>query len=76
MIYDIHTLQNRFYFHSAIIPSLHSSIPVLLQRLQVDMNGTECVNAHLLVEINYQSDMLPGRGRGQEVLDTLQESRL
>lgn len=33
MIYDIHTLQNRFYFHSSTNPSLHSSIPLLLQRL-------------------------------------------
>jgi phosphoribosylpyrophosphate synthetase len=33
MIYDIHTLQNRFYFHSSTIPSLHTSIPLLLKRL-------------------------------------------
>lgn len=34
MIYDIHTLQNRFYFHSSTVPSLHSSIPLLLHRLK------------------------------------------
>jgi len=34
MIYDIHTLQNRFYFHGAVTPSLHSSIPLLMQRLK------------------------------------------
>ena len=29
MIYDLHTLQNRFYFHSSTIASLHTSIPLL-----------------------------------------------
>eukprot|EP01038_Epipyxis_sp_PR26KG_P005455 gene5455-7549_t len=33
MIYDIHTLQNRFYFHSSTISSLHTSIPLLLERI-------------------------------------------
>jgi len=37
MIYDIHTLQNRFYFHSSTIPSLHTSVYTLLKRL----SGTE-----------------------------------
>eukprot|EP01041_Mallomonas_annulata_P000232 gene232-421_t len=34
MIYDIHALQERFYFHGSTIPSLHSSIPLLLARLE------------------------------------------
>jgi len=34
MLYDLHTLQNRFYFHSSTIPSLHSAIPLLLKRLK------------------------------------------
>ena len=34
MLYDLHTLQNRFYFHSSTIPSLHSAIPLLLERLK------------------------------------------
>lgn len=34
MLYDIHTLQNRFYFHSSTIPSLHSSVPLLFARLR------------------------------------------
>ncbi len=34
MIYDIHTLQNRFYFHSSTVPSLHSAVPVLVRLLQ------------------------------------------
>jgi hypothetical protein len=33
MIYDIHTLQNRFYFHNACIPSMHTTIPLVLERL-------------------------------------------
>ncbi len=34
MIYDIHALQNRFYFHSSCLPSLHSAIPLLFSRLK------------------------------------------
>ena len=34
MIYDIHTLQNRFYFHTGVTPSLHTSIPLLMHRLE------------------------------------------
>ncbi len=34
MIYDIHALQNRFYFHSSCLPSLHSAIPLLFVRLE------------------------------------------
>lgn len=33
IIYDIHALQERFYFHGSTIPSLHSTIPLLLARL-------------------------------------------
>lgn len=33
MIYDIHTLQNRFYFHGATIASLHSAIPQLYSKM-------------------------------------------
>eukprot|EP00049_Salpingoeca_infusionum_P004300 m.76763 g.76763 ORF g.76763 m.76763 type:complete len:363 (+) comp12497_c0_seq3:135-1223(+) len=33
MVFDIHTLQNRFYFGDSIIPRLESAIPVLLERL-------------------------------------------
>ena len=29
MVYDIHTLQNRFYFHSNCVPSLHTTMPLL-----------------------------------------------
>lgn len=34
MLYDLHTLQNRFYFHSSTIPSMHSSVPLLFHRLR------------------------------------------
>ena len=34
MLYDLHTLQNRFYFHSSTVPSLHTAIPLLLARLK------------------------------------------
>jgi phosphoribosylpyrophosphate synthetase len=34
MIYDIHALQERFYFHGSIIPSLHSALPLLIPRLE------------------------------------------
>lgn len=42
MIYDIHSLQNRFYFHSSTIPSLHSSIPLLLKRLSFTQISAIC----------------------------------
>lgn len=32
MIYDIHALQTRFYFHGSTIPSLHSTIPLILPK--------------------------------------------
>ena len=35
MIYDIHALQERFYFHQNIIPSLHSGLPMLRKRIIV-----------------------------------------
>ena len=34
MIYDIHALQNRFFFHGSSIPSLHTSVPLLYSRIQ------------------------------------------
>jgi phosphoribosylpyrophosphate synthetase len=34
MIYDIHALQNRFYFHGSTTPSLHSAMPLLLKRIK------------------------------------------
>jgi hypothetical protein len=33
MIYDLHSLQNRFYFHGSCCPSLHTAIPLLLNRI-------------------------------------------
>lgn len=34
MVYDLHTLQNRFYLHGTCIASLHTTIPVLLSELR------------------------------------------
>ena len=34
MIYDIHALQVRFYFHGSTIPSLHTALPLLFPKLQ------------------------------------------
>ena len=34
MIYDIHALQERFYFHNSTIPSLHTALPLLLKHLK------------------------------------------
>jgi ribose-phosphate pyrophosphokinase len=34
VIYDIHALQERFYFENTVIPRLESAIPILKQRIQ------------------------------------------
>eukprot|EP01136_Pigoraptor_vietnamica_P019498 Opistho-1_new@67167 len=34
LIYDIHALQERFYFSDQVIPRLESAVPLLIQRLQ------------------------------------------
>ena len=34
MIYDIHALQERFYFHGSIIPSLHTALPLVVPYLR------------------------------------------
>jgi len=34
MIYDLHTLQNRFYLHTHAIASLHSAVPLLLRHIE------------------------------------------
>ena len=33
MIYDIHALQERFYFHQNVVPSLHSGLPLLRKHI-------------------------------------------
>lgn len=40
MIYDIHALQNRFYFHGSVTPSLHTCLPLLFARLNT--MGVRC----------------------------------
>ena len=34
MVYDLHTLQNRFYLHNHAIASLHTSVPLLKDRIR------------------------------------------
>mmetsp|Transcript_48693 Transcript_48693/g.136986 ORF Transcript_48693/g.136986 Transcript_48693/m.136986 type:complete len:111 (-) Transcript_48693:1166-1498(-) len=34
LIYDLHTLQNRFYLHGNVIGSLKTTIPLLLPEIQ------------------------------------------
>ena len=41
MIYDLHALQTRFYFHSSVIPSLHSASILLIEKLR--LNGITSV---------------------------------
>ncbi len=40
MIYDIHALQERFYFHGSTLPSLHTTVPLLLERLATKNSGS------------------------------------
>jgi phosphoribosylpyrophosphate synthetase len=42
MIYDIHALQNRFYFHGSVVPSLHTSIPLLFTKLSTMGVSSAC----------------------------------
>eukprot|EP00547_Thalassionema_nitzschioides_P009824 CAMPEP_0194229792 /NCGR_PEP_ID=MMETSP0156-20130528/44073_1 /TAXON_ID=33649 /ORGANISM="Thalassionema nitzschioides, Strain L26-B" /LENGTH=328 /DNA_ID=CAMNT_0038962351 /DNA_START=142 /DNA_END=1128 /DNA_ORIENTATION=+ len=41
MVYDLHTLQNRFYLHGNSIASLHSAIPLLKEKLKT--SNVDCV---------------------------------
>lgn len=44
LVYDLHTLQNRFYLHGSTIASLQTTIPVLLEALRyVDLYVYDCV---------------------------------
>jgi phosphoribosylpyrophosphate synthetase len=36
MLYDLHALQNRYYFHGNAAASLHSTVPMLLSALNAD----------------------------------------
>jgi phosphoribosylpyrophosphate synthetase len=40
MVYDLHTLQNRFYLHGNAVASLHSAIPMLKEKIMATkING-------------------------------------
>ena len=34
IVYDLHTLQNRFYLHGNTVASLHTTVPCLIPRLE------------------------------------------
>lgn len=42
IIYDLHTLQNRFYLHGNAIASLQTTIPLLIDRIQTSSN-IDCI---------------------------------
>ena len=40
MVYDLHTLQNRFYLHGNSVASLHTAIPLLKDKIkETDINA-------------------------------------
>ncbi|VEU39616.1 unnamed protein product [Pseudo-nitzschia multistriata] len=41
MVYDLHTLQNRFYLHGNSVASLHTAIPLLKEKIEA--TGINCV---------------------------------
>ena len=41
MVYDLHTLQNRFYLHGNSVASLHTAIPLLKEKIAE--NNIDCV---------------------------------
>ena len=41
MIYDIHTLQNRFYFGDSVVPILVSAIPLFIDKVLTPLNKNE-----------------------------------
>eukprot|EP01084_Bolivina_argentea_P107352 191934_1 len=43
MIYDLHTLQNRFYLHGNAIASLQTTIPLLLNHLRENYPYIDCI---------------------------------
>ena len=43
MLYDLHTLQNRFYLHGNAIASLQTSIPLLLQHIADLSHEIDCI---------------------------------
>ena len=43
VIYDLHTLQNRFYLHNNAIASLQTSIPLLINKLASSSSEIDCI---------------------------------
>lgn len=44
MIYDIHALQERFYFSNTVIPRMETAIPLLIKELEIRFNANELSN--------------------------------
>jgi phosphoribosylpyrophosphate synthetase len=49
LIYDIHCLQERFYFDDTIIPSLHSAIPRFKEELEIVFGGAKGNNNSVIL---------------------------
>jgi phosphoribosylpyrophosphate synthetase len=45
MLYDLHTLQNRFYFHSSAIATMHTGIPLIKARILEPCAGGHRITA-------------------------------
>ena len=59
MVYDIHTLQNRFYFGASALASPHSAIPSLLRHIdKPDADAPEGCNG----ERQFDSIAFPDEG--------------
>ena len=43
MVYDLHTLQNRFFFGNCTIATLHTAFPLLIQKMQSNNCTIDCV---------------------------------
>lgn len=41
MLYDLHTLQNRFYFGNNALATLHTAFPVMIQQIKAASEGEE-----------------------------------
>ena len=43
MIYDLHTLQNRFYLYGHALASLHTTIPLICERMETGDCAADCI---------------------------------
>jgi len=50
LIYDIHALQNRFYFSDTVLPMLVSAVPLFIQRVKEDHKNEKVLLPSLMME--------------------------